>query len=87
MAGRVTDGIFFIPARTSANIHVARFRFGMPEQRQFRSPGDSTLVDSCLVRTVGGNGIYAAMIQNSAAIECGLNALVTIVRTIATGRA
>src|ERR1043166_5157300 len=31
---------------------------------------DSTLIESCLVRTIGGNGISASTVKNSMAIDC-----------------
>jgi len=36
---------------------------------------NSTLVESCTVRTAGGDGIFAATIKNCTATECGLNGL------------
>ena len=37
--------------------------------------GDSTVVESCTVRTVGGFGIYASTIQGSTAVDCGSAAI------------
>jgi hypothetical protein len=37
--------------------------------------GDSTVVESCTVRTVGGYGIYASTIKSSSAIDCGSHAI------------
>ena len=37
--------------------------------------GDSTVVESCTVRTVGGYGIMAAVIKSSAALDCGNSAI------------
>jgi hypothetical protein len=37
--------------------------------------GDSTVVESCTVRTVGGYGMMAAVIKSSAALDCGNNAI------------
>ena len=37
--------------------------------------GDSTVVESCTVRTVGSNGIDASTIKQSSAIDCGSTAI------------
>jgi hypothetical protein len=37
--------------------------------------GDSTIVESCTVRTMGGTGINASTIKSSSAIDCGGNAI------------
>jgi len=37
--------------------------------------GDTTLVDACTVRTVGGVGIFASAVKSSAAVDCGGNAI------------
>jgi hypothetical protein len=37
--------------------------------------GDSTLVENCAVRTVGGKGIVASVVKNCTALECGDNAI------------
>jgi hypothetical protein len=37
--------------------------------------GNSTVVESCTVRTVGGNGIVASTIKQSAAFDCGSSAI------------
>jgi len=37
--------------------------------------GDSTVVESCIVRTVGGDGIVAATIKSSVAKDCGGSAI------------
>jgi hypothetical protein len=37
--------------------------------------GDSTLVESCTVRTVGNRGIVSSTIKNSSAIDCGTAAI------------
>ena len=42
----------------------------------FLSTGDSTVVESCAVRTVGGYGIYASTVKQSSAIDCGGSAIV-----------
>jgi hypothetical protein len=36
---------------------------------------DSTVVESCVVRMVGSNGIVASTIKQSSAIDCGNNAI------------
>jgi hypothetical protein len=36
---------------------------------------DSTVVESCTVRTVGSEGIYASIIRDSSAIDCGGDAI------------
>jgi hypothetical protein len=38
-------------------------------------PGGATVVESCTVRTVGGNGIQADLIRASVAVDCGNTAL------------
>jgi hypothetical protein len=38
--------------------------------------GDSTVVESCTVRTVGGYGICASTIKQSSAIDCGAAAII-----------
>jgi hypothetical protein len=37
--------------------------------------GESTVVESCTVRTVGGSGIAASTIKNSVAVDCGSTAI------------
>ena len=37
--------------------------------------GDSTVVESCTVRTVGGYGMMATVIKSSAALDCGNSAI------------
>jgi hypothetical protein len=37
--------------------------------------GDSTVVESCAVRTVGGNGILASVVKNCTALDCGGTAI------------
>ncbi len=37
--------------------------------------GNSTVVESCLARTVGGSGINASTIKGSVAVDCGLYAI------------
>jgi hypothetical protein len=37
--------------------------------------GDSTVVESCTVRTVGNDGIVASTIKTSSAVDCGGNAI------------
>lgn len=37
--------------------------------------GDSTLIESCTVRTIGGNGIEASIIRNCSAMDCGSTAI------------
>jgi hypothetical protein len=37
--------------------------------------GDSTLVESCTARTIGGNGIQASIIKNCSSIDCGSTAI------------
>ncbi len=37
--------------------------------------GDSTVVESCTVRTVGGYGIAASTLKNSVAVDCGSTAI------------
>jgi hypothetical protein len=39
------------------------------------SLGESTVVESCTVRTVGGYGIYASTVKQSSAIDCGSDAI------------
>ena len=39
---------------------------------------DSTVVESCTVRTVGGNGIVASVVKNSVALDCGLTGISAI---------
>jgi hypothetical protein len=41
----------------------------------YLSNGDSTVVDSCTVRTVAGYGIFASTIKQSSAIDCGGTAI------------
>jgi hypothetical protein len=41
----------------------------------FLSTGDSTVVESCTVRTVGNQGIYASTIKSSVAVDCGSHAV------------
>jgi hypothetical protein len=36
---------------------------------------DSTVVESCAVRTVGGNGIAASVVKNCTALDCGYTAV------------
>jgi hypothetical protein len=36
---------------------------------------DSTVVESCTVRTIGGFGIFASTVKQSSAIDCGNNAI------------
>jgi hypothetical protein len=42
----------------------------------FLENGDSTIVESCTVRTMGGTGIYASTIKNCSAIDCGNTAII-----------
>lgn len=37
--------------------------------------GDSTIVESCTVRTIGGNGIVASTVKACAALDCGSTAI------------
>jgi hypothetical protein len=37
--------------------------------------GDSTLVESCTARTIGGNGIQASIVKNCSAMDCGSTAI------------
>jgi hypothetical protein len=37
--------------------------------------GDSTLVESCTARTIGGNGIQASLIKSCSATDCGSTAI------------
>jgi hypothetical protein len=41
----------------------------------FLNTGDSTVVESCTVRTVGSEGIYASTIKESSAADCGNDAI------------
>ena len=41
----------------------------------YLNAGDSTVVESCTVRTVGSDGIYASTIKQSTAIDCGSSAI------------
>ncbi len=38
--------------------------------------GDSTVVESCTVRTVGGDGILASVVKSSTVVECGGSAII-----------
>jgi hypothetical protein len=41
----------------------------------YLSDSDSTVVESCAVRTVGGSGIIASVVKNCTALECGDTAI------------
>jgi hypothetical protein len=41
----------------------------------FLNIGDSTVVESCTVRTVGNSGICASTVKGSAAVDCGATAI------------
>jgi hypothetical protein len=41
----------------------------------YLNQGDSTVVESCTVRTIGGNGIYASTIKSCVAVDCYVNAI------------
>jgi hypothetical protein len=45
--------------------------FGCLDSGIFLTEGDSVVVESCTVRTVGSYGIYASTIKESIAIDCG----------------
>ncbi len=55
-----------------ANVLVSRVSVaGCLYSGIYLNTGDSTVVESCTVRTVGGYGICASTIKQSAAIDCG----------------
>lgn len=41
----------------------------------FLDHANSTVVESCVVRTIGNYGIFASIINNSSATDCGVNAI------------
>jgi hypothetical protein len=59
-----------------ANVIVSRVTVsGCLDRGIYLSNNDPTLVDSCIVRTVGGSGILAKKIRSSTAYDCGANAI------------
>ncbi len=63
-------------ASSPANVLVSRVSVsGCQVYAIFLSTGDSTVVEACTVRTVGGVGIYASTIKSCSAIDCGSSAI------------
>jgi hypothetical protein len=59
-----------------ANTRVARVSVsGCLGNGLYLGDGDSTVVESCTARTIGGSGIVASTIQSSVAIDCGGNGI------------
>jgi hypothetical protein len=64
-------GIYYA-ANPPVNTRVSRVSVsGCLNYGLYLGTGDSTVVESCTVRTIGGSGIVASTIQSSVAIDCG----------------
>ncbi len=59
-----------------ANVMVSRVSVaGCLYSGIYLDRGDSTIVEGCMVRTVGSYGIVASTVKNSSAIDCGATAI------------
>ena len=60
------------PVAGVVNVLVSKLSFsGCQSYGIYLGVGDSTVVESCTVQTVGGIGIYATTMKSSSAIDCG----------------
>ena len=82
-SGIYATGINAANARVSG-VSVA----GCLTQGIYLGSGDSTLVESCTVRTVGDSGIAATTVKNSVAVDCGQTGIagITVADCYAEGR-
>jgi hypothetical protein len=68
-------GIYF-SGTEPVNVLISRISVcGCLNHGIFLNSDDSTVVESCKVRTVGGTGICASTIKQSSAIDCGATAI------------
>src|SRR5205807_9987513 len=68
-------GIFY-SGTAPVNVLVSRISVsGCLNHGIYLGTADSILVESCTVRTVGGDGIVASTIKQSLAIDCGIYAI------------
>ena len=66
------SGITYTPGGAPANMRVTDVSVtGCRSDGINIGAGDSTVVEACTVRTVGGGGIQASVVKNSVALDCG----------------
>jgi hypothetical protein len=66
----------YSPNGTPQNVRVSGVSVsGCTASGIFLGTSGSTIVESCAVRAVGGNGIVASVIQGSTAVDCGSTAI------------
>ena len=65
------NGIMFVHPQNPKNVRVTNVTVTGCRFNGIYLAGESTLVESCIVRTVGGIGFWAGTLRSSSATDCG----------------